>query len=466
MADATTAPPEAAAPLMAHEAAARRPVCPLCGRLVPPSRLFTTQRLQPQVLSLLVANCPGWRPERGLCPDCATRFIEAWEELRLRHPAQAGCRILPTALRLGASREFSGRGVTIAFLDSGFYSHPDLVEPRSRILAYTDVTRRGARLADLRKPDVSSWHGTMTSVVACGNGALSDGLYRGLAWEASLVLVKVGSARRIAHDDIRRGLEWVIRNRKRYGIRIVNVSCGGDYEASYLEDALSQAAERASREGILVCAAAGNAGLTPNHAVIPPGSAPSVLTVGGLDDKNRLDVRGYDMYHSSYGPTIDGLQKPEVIAPGIWVAAPILPGTSTAEQAQLLAALGGARDAELKAMIGAAPGVDPALDAALELEPYLIRQLVESRLRDNNLISGAYKHVDGTSFSAPIVSSVAAQMIEANPKLAAREVKRILIDTATRLSSVEAERQGWGVVNARLAVEAALHRATAPASPS
>jgi serine protease AprX len=137
---------------------------------VPPSRLFNTHRLDPQILAVLVANCPGWRPDRGLCPDCATRFMVAWEELRLRHPAQAGCRILPTALRLGASREFSGRGVTIAFLDSGFYFHPDLVEPKSRILAYTDVTRRGARLADLRKPDVSSWHGMMTSVVACGNG--------------------------------------------------------------------------------------------------------------------------------------------------------------------------------------------------------------------------------------------------------------------------------------------------------
>ena len=466
MADATTVPPEASSPATTSEGTARAPLCPLCGRLVPPSRLFTAQRLDPQVLSLILANCPGWRPDRGLCPDCATRFIEAWEELRLRHPARAGCRILPTALRLGASREFSGRGVTLALLDSGFYFHPDLVEPRSRILAYTDVTRRGARLADLRKPDVSSWHGTMTSVVACGNGSLSDGLYRGLAWEADLVLVKCGSARRIAHDDIRRGLEWVIRNRKRYGIRIANVSCGGDYEASYLDDALSQAAERASREGILVCAAAGNAGLTPNHAVIPPASAPSVLTVGGLDDKNHLDVTGYDMYHSSYGPTIDGLQKPEVIAPGIWVAAPILPGTSTAEQARLLSALGSAGDSDLKEMIAASPGVDPALEAALELEPYLIRQLVESRLRDNNVISGAYKHVDGTSFSSPIVSSVAAQMMEANPKLTGREVKRILIETATRLPHVQVERQGWGVVNPRRAVETALHRATAPASPS
>ena len=45
------------------------------------------------------------------------------------------------------------------------------------------------------------------------------------------------------------------------------------------------------------------------------------------------------MYRSSYGPTVDGLQKPEVIAPGIWVAAPILPHTPTADEARLYATL-------------------------------------------------------------------------------------------------------------------------------
>ena len=83
--------------------------------------------------------------------------------------------------------------------------------------------------------------------------------------------------------------------------------------------------------------------------MLPPASAPSVLTVGGLDDKNRLPFPGYDMYHSSYGPTLDGLQKPEVIAPGIWVAAPILPGTPTAEQAALLARLAAADDDRARA---------------------------------------------------------------------------------------------------------------------
>ena len=93
--------------------------------------------------------------------------------------------------------------------------------------------------------------------------------------------------------------------------------------------------------------------------MLPPASAPSVLTVGGLDDKNRLAFSGYDMYHSSYGPTMDGLQKPEVIAPGIWVAAPILPGTPTAAQAELLARLAAAPDADAAADHRGASGRGP-----------------------------------------------------------------------------------------------------------
>jgi serine protease AprX len=426
--------------------------------------------LDPQVLLLILANNPWWRPgSDGICPDCAQRFSAATEEARAHYPAfdRGTCPILPTPVRLGASDRFTGRGVTIAFLDSGFYAHPDLTRPRDRIRRYLDVNNPKARRTDLDTPDESSWHGMMTSVVACGNGCLSGWLYRGLASEARLVLVKVGSARRIVHDDIRRGLEWVIHNRTRYNIRVVNVSCGGDYEASYLTDGLSQAADRATREGILVCAAAGNLGNHPRHPVIPPGSAPSVLTVGGLDDKNRLAFAGYDMYHSSYGPTVDGLQKPEVIAPGIWVAAPILPGTPTAAQAALLSLLAAAPDAALPATIAAHPGVDAALEAALHLEPALIRQLVEVKLRDNRVISGHYKHVDGTSFAAPIVSSVAAQMIQANPRLTPQQTKLILIRTARRMAAVDVDRQGWGVVSPRRAVEEALAlRAPARVAPA
>jgi serine protease AprX len=161
------------------------------------------------------------------------------------------------------------------------------------------------------------------------------------------------------------------------------------------------------------------------------------------------------MYRSSYGPTIDGLQKPEVIAPGIWVPAPILPGTQTAEEAELFAELDAAADDELLPIIDSHRGVDQDLDQSRDLSIPLLRQLITVKLREGNVISQHYKYVDGTSFSAPIVSSVIACMLEANPALTPQQVKRILIDTAERLPHIEVDRQGWGVIVPRRAVELA-----------
>ena len=87
-------------------------------------------------------------------------------------------------------------GVVAAFLDSGFYAHRDLTQPVNRILEYVDLV--GGRFGASRRSrsrDVSSWHGMMSSVVAGGNGCLSDGRYRSLAPEMQLVLVKVGQRR-------------------------------------------------------------------------------------------------------------------------------------------------------------------------------------------------------------------------------------------------------------------------------
>jgi serine protease AprX len=47
-------------------------------------------------------------------------------------------------------------------------------------------------------------------------------------------------------------------------------------------------------------------------------------------------------------------------------------------------------------------------------------------------------------------------MLEANQRLTPHQVKRILIDTAERLPDVEIDRQGWGVIAPRRAVEVAL----------
>ena len=363
---------------------------------------------------------------------------------------------LPVPVRMDADERYTGRGVTIAFLDSGFYAHKDLTEPDNRILAYHNIFEPTDGVAALQKSDVASWHGMMTSVVAAGNGHLSDGFYRSIASEANVVLVKIGKTGRIPESNIETGLRWVFDNRDKYNIRIVNISAGGDFEQPYLTNALSQLVEAVVKAGLTVICAVGNAGMVPGHPVLPPASAPSCIAVGGLDDQNSLDRARRGMYRSSYGPTIDGLQKPEVIAPGIWVAGPILPHTPTAAEAALYAQLDNAADEDLRGIILAHAAVDNDIYAARDLPVSLLRQLITIKLREGNVINKHYKFVDGTSFAAPIVSSIVACMLEANPKLTPQQVKRILIDTAERVDGVEVDRQGWGVVVPRKAVAMAL----------
>ena len=363
---------------------------------------------------------------------------------------------LPVPVRMDADERFTGRGVTIAFLDSGFYAHKDLTEPVNRIVAYHNIFAAEDDPSFLQTPDVASWHGMMTSVVAAGNGHLSDGFYRSIAPAAKVVLVKIGKTGRIPESNIEKGLRWVLTNKDKYDIRVVNISAGGDFEQPYLQNSLCQLVEEMVKAGLTIVCAVGNAGLAPGHPVLPPASAPSSIAVGGLDDQNSLDRARRGMYRSSYGPTIDGLQKPEVIAPGIWVAGPILPHTPTADEAHLYAELDAAPDEELNDIILAHAGVDKDLDEARDLSVPLLRQLISIKLREGNVINQHYKFVDGTSFAAPIVSSIVACMLEANPKLTPQRVKRVLIETAERVAGIEVDRQGWGVVVPRKAVEMAL----------
>ena len=362
---------------------------------------------------------------------------------------------LPVAERVGADQRFTGRGVVAAFLDAGFYAHPDLTEPVNRIRDYVNLVGGRSGVGQLHRTDVSSWHGMMSSVVAAGNGGLSAGKYVSLAPEMELVLVKVGSASRIRHDDIAKGIGWVIAHREKYGIRVLNISCGGDHEASYLTDRLSQVAEAAVRAGIVVVCAVGNHGDRPGY-VLPPASTPAVISVGGINDLGDPSLGRLLPYRSSYGPTVDGVQKPEIVTLADFLAAPILPGTPTAREAELLTTLDGAPDADLSRIISENRGVYGPLDGVEGRQPYLVRQVVAAGLRDGLVIDEHYKRVDGTSFAAPIVTSVVAQMLQANPALTPSQVKRILMRTANRLPGIEPERQGWGALQPDAAVRAAL----------
>ena len=75
---------------------------------------------------------------------------------------------------------------------------------------------------------------------------------------------------------------------------------------------------------------------------------------------------------------------------------------------------------------------------------------------DKELIASPfYKMVDGTSFAAPIIASIVAQMIALSPTLTPNEVKHILMSTARPLAAFPAARQGAGVVSQRASQNAA-----------
>ncbi|MDX6557252.1 MAG: serine protease AprX [Blastocatellia bacterium] len=430
-------------------------VCPVCDRAVQ-GELFSIAALPEGLQSIILPNA-ATANAGGVCSRCVELFERAHRQIESHSTIfEQNDFVLPTPLRMDADERFTGRGVTVAFLDSGFYAHPDLTTPVNRILAYHSIFAEAGDQTSLETNDVASWHGMMTSVVATGNGGLADGFYRGIASDANVVLVKIGRTGRISEDQIQEGLEWVLAHREEHRIRVINISAGGDFEESYLTNSLSETVERCTRAGLTVVCAVGNAGHVIGHPVLPPASAPSCIAVGGLDDRNSLDRARRGMYRSSYGPTSDGLQKPEVIAPGIWVAAPILPHTPTAEEAELYSKLDAAADEDLRSIIDSHTGLDKDLDEASSLPIPLVRQLITLKLREGNVINQHYKYVDGTSFAAPIVSSIIACMLEANQRLAPQQIKRILIDTAERVPEVEVDRQGWGVVSARRAVELAL----------
>ncbi|HSY77261.1 MAG TPA: S8 family serine peptidase, partial [Bacteroidia bacterium] len=73
----------------------------------------------------------------------------------------------------------------------------------------------------------------------------------------------------------------------------------------------SIAATIAAEKGIVVCVAAGNDGADSWHYICSPGDADSILTVGAVNASS-----GTHAAFSSYGPTVDGRVKPDVVAQG------------------------------------------------------------------------------------------------------------------------------------------------------
>jgi serine protease AprX len=124
-------------------------------------------------------------------------------------------------------------------------------------------------------------------------------------------------------SDVIAGIDWVIANKTRYKLRIINLSLGHPVTESSTTDPLCRAVDRAVRSGLIVVVSAGNNGRTATGApvlggITSPGNSPLAITVGAIDMKGTLD-RNDDVVapYSSRGPTkYDFAVKPDVVAPG------------------------------------------------------------------------------------------------------------------------------------------------------
>lgn len=443
-------------------------VCQICSRPIDSALTQFQRDLDAHAIRALHRLRPGWEHSAPVCPACVFAALQREAQSRaeadihaalpLPFPAngRADEHIQPTPLRVNANPNYTGRGVVMAFLDSGFYPHPDLTRPVNRVLGYADATRTPVvEKTNFKKPHVTSWHGMMTTTIGAGNGFMSDKLYRGLAPHANLVLVKTGNprGRGIREKDIARALAWVIVNRERFGIRVVNISLGGDHVSTDKLTDLDELVEQAVADGLVVVTASGNFG---QARLMPPASAPSAITVGGVNDQNSLDRRWRRMWHSNWGTGVYKVIKPEVLAPSIWLAAPTLPKTAVHNEALFLWQLEHAPDAELSKFLKSNFAEGRFKKDTLRQSPSEVRQTIRERMNNHKYIHPHYQHVDGTSMAAPVVSGLVAQMLEANPGLTPQQVKEILIQTAEPLAGVPFEQQGAGVVNAGAAVAAAL----------
>jgi serine protease AprX len=300
------------------------------------------------------------------------------------------------AIRLGQVT-VKGAGVTVALLDTGVSQVDDL---GNRVDARIDFTPRGAG-------DDEFGHGTHLAGVIAGDGSDSGGKWRGVAPAAHLISVKVAGADGSTDVSVViAALQWIVTHRDLYNIRVLNLAFGTDGVQPYALDPLDAAVERAWAAGITVVVSAGNRG-SGAGTINKPGDDPYVITVGAADLNGTSDRSDDEIApFSSRGPTPDGFEKPDLVAPGITIVSTRSVGST-------------------------------------------IDQLHPDAVVDDNYFKGT-----GTSQAAAIVSGVAALMYDVDPSLKPNQVKGMLLDTAFKTAAYRVG-GGAGLVDAEGAVLAA-----------
>ena len=315
-----------------------------------------------------------------------------------------------------------GQGVTVALIDTGVTSLPDISGAIQRVsgdpLGLT--SRPCVNFTDEPTCADSYGHGTFMAGLIAGDGTSSNGKWVGMAPRAKILSLKIAGASGASDvSTIIAALQWVVQWRSTYGIRVLNLSLGTDSTQSYTVDPLDYAVEKAWQSGIVVNVAASNRGPSA-ETISDPANDPFVITVGAIDDQGTAGL-GDDLLpnFSGRGPTAtDHLSKPDVAAPGAHLVSLAAPDASITTQFP-------------------------------------------------STMTAPYRRGSGTSMANAVVSGLVAQMLSANPSMSPDRVKYALTSTARNDgSSRDPLAVGSGVVDGAAALTAGPGLANADVVPS
>lgn len=321
----------------------------------------------------------------------ATRDSYATDTRRLKtaFPFASGA---PGAWAAGAT----GKGVTVAVIDSGIGDHDDFQE---RVRGRFDMSSVSEGAKD------ENGHGTYVAGVIGG----WDRRYMGIAPRVRMLSLRVsGEDGAALASDVVAALQWAVDHKDEYNIRVVNISLTSTIPDSYKQDPVDAAVEQAWLHGLVVVVPAGNFGTDSYSVDHAPANDPFVITVGALDDRGTPDPADDVLADwSSRGVTVDGYSKPGVIAPGVAVTATL------AKHSQF------------------------------------------AREHPSSVADKQYITLDGTSASAAIVSGAAALLLSDEPGLTPDQVKYRLTRTGAEVAGSDARRVDAGAAVASTAMDSA-----------
>ena len=257
-------------------------------------------------------------------------------------------------------------------MDTGIVYHPDFDH---RIVEFKDFTSKRVAAYD------DNGHGTHVCGIIGGSGFASRGKYMGMAPGVNIIMLKVLDKLGNGNTaQVLKALQWVIENRDKYRIRILNISVGMLSSAKQEErNRLLMAVEEVWNHQIVVIAAAGNNGPAAGSITIP-GMCKTIITVGSCDDERKDGKRpGLISGYSGRGPTENCVVKPELVAPGTRIAScstnmsyEVKSGTSMAT-----------------------PVVTGAVALLLNRYPYLTPAQVKLRLYETAVDMGKARNIQG-----------------------------------------------------------------------